>query len=109
MTNDTNHDHELEAEYLSPSDAELLEVAPGDGGLELSVAVFCPECGQTLALDAPVAESSEIDLELPLEDAEDSYDCTVASASRTTSASSATAPVAVANTGLTSISAIASR
>ncbi len=74
MTTDTNHEHELEAEYLSPADAEVLDVAPGNGGVDLSVAVPCSECGQTLALDAPVAGISEIDLELPLEDAEDSYD-----------------------------------
>lgn len=74
MTTDTNHEHELKAEYLSPADAEVLDVAPGNGGVDLSVAVPCPECGQTLVLDAPVAGISEIDLELPLEDAEDSYD-----------------------------------
>jgi hypothetical protein len=74
MSVDTNHDHELEAEYLSPSDTEVLEIEPSGGGLEVRVAVPCPECGQTLALDAAVSVISEIDLELPLEDAEDSYD-----------------------------------
>lgn len=70
----TDHDHELEAEYLSPSDAALLEIEPEREGLSLRVAVPCPECGQALALDAEVTSISEVDLELPLEDAEDSYD-----------------------------------
>lgn len=74
MPVDTDHEHELEAEYLSPSDTEVLEIEPGEGGLRLRVAVPCPECGQTLALDAQVSSVSEIDLELPLEDAEESYD-----------------------------------
>lgn len=74
MSTDTNHEHELEAQYLSPSDTEVLEIEPGEGGLEVRVAVPCPECGQALALDAAVSMISEIDLELPLEDAEDSYD-----------------------------------
>lgn len=74
MSIETNHEHELEAEYLSPSDTEVLEITPGESELDLRVAVPCPECGQTLALDAPVASITEIDLELPLEDAEDSYD-----------------------------------
>lgn len=74
MAPTNSHEHELEAEYLSPTDAEILEIEAGEQGLQLHVAVPCPECGQTLALDAPVSAISEIDLELPLEDAEDSYD-----------------------------------
>ncbi len=74
MVPDTNHGHELEAEYLSTTDAAVLEIDSDDGGLQFRIAVPCPECGQTLALDAPVTSISEIDLELPLEDAEDSYD-----------------------------------
>lgn len=74
MSQSNSHEHELEAEYLSLSDTEVLEIEPGEQGLQLRVAVPCPECGQTLALDAPVSSISEIDLELSLEDAEDSYD-----------------------------------
>lgn len=74
MSPTNSHEHELEAEYLSRSDTEILEIELGEQGLQLRVAVPCPECGQTLALDAPVSSISEIDLELPLEDAEDSYD-----------------------------------
>lgn len=74
MPRDTDHEHELEAEYLSPSDTDVLEIEPGGGGLQIRVAVPCPECGQTLALDAQVDSVTEIDLELPLEDAEESYD-----------------------------------
>lgn len=74
MTPTTNHEHELEAEYLSPSDAEVLEIEPDGDGIALRIAVPCPECGQSLALDTAISSVSEIDLELPLEDAEDSYD-----------------------------------
>lgn len=74
MPHPSDHRHDLEAEYLSPSDAAILEIESADSGLELHVAVPCPECGQSLALDTTVEKISEIDLELPLEDAEDSYD-----------------------------------
>lgn len=74
MAPTNSHEHDLEAEYLSPADTAVLEVEPDEDGLQLRVAVPCPECGQTLALDASVSSVSEIDLELPLEDAEDSYD-----------------------------------
>lgn len=68
------HEHELEAEYLHPTDAKVLSIHSEDDGLAVLIAVPCPECGDTLELFAPVSKVEESELELPLEDPEDPYD-----------------------------------
>jgi hypothetical protein len=74
MVTHTDHRHSLDAEFLHPRDAKILHIEADDDGVELTVAVACPECGQTLDLVAPVERIVESDVELPLEDAEEAYD-----------------------------------
>ena len=65
-------DHDLDAEYLYPSDADVLDIYDGEGGLRVTLAIACPECGEALSLDASVETVEEGDFELPLDD--DLYD-----------------------------------
>jgi ribulose-bisphosphate carboxylase large chain len=67
-----DHEHELSAEYIYASDAEVLEISDADGGLQVDVAVICPECSETLLLTTTVDRVTEADTELPLDD--DYYD-----------------------------------
>lgn len=69
-------DHPLDAEYLYPSDAVVLDLYddPGTGSLALRIAVPCPDCDATLELTAPVEEVGETDMEIPIEDTKDAYD-----------------------------------
>lgn len=69
-----DHEHELEANYLYPSDAEVLSIHSDDDSLVLQLAVPCPECGETLELFGTVSKITESELELPLEDVEETYD-----------------------------------
>ncbi|MES3517373.1 MAG: hypothetical protein PPP58_06900 [Natronomonas sp.] len=59
--------HELEAEFLYPSDTDVLDLYE-DGGLRVRLALPCPECGTALELDAGVEAIEEGDFELPLDD-----------------------------------------
>lgn len=67
-------DHDLDAEYLYPSDAQILAIDEEGGQLRFVIAVPCPDCGQALKLTAPVETVEETSLELPLDDPEDVYD-----------------------------------
>jgi len=60
--------HELNPEYIYPSDIDVLDVDATETGLVLNVALPCPECGQALELSTDVTVVSESDLELPLDD-----------------------------------------
>lgn len=73
-TDPENCDHELDAEYLYPADAQILEIADRDGEPTFTVAVPCPECDQPLELTLTVESIEESALSLPLDDAEDVYD-----------------------------------
>lgn len=66
--------HDLDAEYLYPSDVDVLELQGQGGDLVIRFALPCPECGQALELEAGVEHIEESDLNLPLDDAEDVYD-----------------------------------
>ena len=70
----TEHDHDLEAEYLTAADATVLEIADADGSPTVDLVVPCPTCGDPLRLSARVEEVTETEMELPLDDAEDQYD-----------------------------------
>jgi hypothetical protein len=67
-------DHPLDAEFLYPSDAAVVDLFDGTDGLAIRLALPCPECGETLELIADVGAVREADYELPLEDAEEQYD-----------------------------------
>jgi hypothetical protein len=67
-----NYDRDLDAEYLYPSDADVLDISPSDDGIRIRLAVPDPETGDGLVLEALVDEIEEGDFELPLDD--DRYD-----------------------------------
>lgn len=68
MSYEADHEHELEAEYLYPSDVDVLDVLDRDGGLVIEFALPCPECGDALEATAQVTDVEESDLDLPLDD-----------------------------------------
>lgn len=63
-----DHEHALEAEYLSASDAASLEFYESDGSLWVDTVVPCPTCSETLRLSASVRAVVDSDVELPLYD-----------------------------------------
>ena len=67
-------EHDLDAEYRYPSDAEVMEIASRDDRIVFTIAVPCPDCDAALELTAPVEAVAESALSLPLDDAEDVYD-----------------------------------
>jgi hypothetical protein len=67
-----NYDRELDAEYLYPSDADVLDISPSDDGIRIRLAVPDPETGKGLVLEALVDDIEEGNFELPLDD--DRYD-----------------------------------
>ncbi|RBI61131.1 hypothetical protein DMJ13_15505 [halophilic archaeon] len=69
-----SHEHELEAEYLAPADAVVLDLYERDESLFIDVVVPCPTCSEPLRLSARVTEVADSDVELPLEDADELYD-----------------------------------
>lgn len=66
-------DHDLDPEFLYPSDAAVLDLYEDDD-LMIRFAIPCPECDQPVELEARVEERREASLSLPLDDAEDVYD-----------------------------------
>lgn len=70
----TDHEHDLDPEYLSATDATVLEISSTDGGLDVELVVPCPTCSEPLRLSAAVHAVTEADVELPLDDAADCYD-----------------------------------
>jgi len=67
-------DHDLDPEYLYPSDGQLLEIFEDAGDTVFRIALPCPECDQAVEVTARTESVEEADLELPLEDTEDVYD-----------------------------------
>lgn len=61
-------DHELDAEYIYPSDADVLSIEDGDGEVRVTIALPCPNCGQALSLESTVDSVAEGDFDLPLDD-----------------------------------------
>jgi hypothetical protein len=68
------HAHDVDAEYLFPADARVVDLYELEDDLRVTVAVPCPECDETLALDGSVETVVEESLEVPLEEADDLYD-----------------------------------
>jgi hypothetical protein len=59
---------ELDAEFLYPSDADVLDISNDDGDILVRLAVPDPETGEGLELTARVESIEEGDFELPLDD-----------------------------------------
>lgn len=68
MSYEREHEHDLDAEYLYPSDVDVLNVVERDGELVAEFALPCPECNDALELEAQVTRVEESDIELPLDD-----------------------------------------
>ncbi|MGM0717795.1 MAG: hypothetical protein ACQET5_11625 [Halobacteriota archaeon] len=59
----------LDAEYLYPSDADILEISNDDGGrIRVRFAVPDPETGEGLVLDAVIERIEKGEFERPLDD-----------------------------------------
>lgn len=61
-------DHELDAEYIYPSDADILSIEDVDGEVRVTIALPCPNCGQALSLESTIDSVEEGDFDLPLDD-----------------------------------------
>ncbi|PSP41376.1 hypothetical protein BRC63_04255 [Halobacteriales archaeon QH_10_70_21] len=61
-------EHEVEAEYLYPSDTDVLNIEAEAGDVVVTLAAPCPECGTGLAIEATVETVEDGDFELPLDD-----------------------------------------
>ena len=71
---ESDHEHDLEAEYLSANDATPVEIYADGGAVIVDFIVPCPTCSDPLRLSARVTELAEADVDLPLEDESDLYD-----------------------------------
>lgn len=67
-----NTDFDLDAEFLYPSDADVLDISSSADGIQIRLAVPDPETGAGLVLEATVDSIEEGDFELPLD--EERYD-----------------------------------
>ncbi|MEF8778619.1 MAG: hypothetical protein V5A36_06895 [Natronomonas sp.] len=67
-----NPPSDLDAEFLYPSDADVLDIFESDDGICVRFAVPDPETGTGLVLEAVVESIEEGDFEFPLDD--DRYD-----------------------------------
>lgn len=67
-------EHDLDAEYLHPSDGRVLEFYEDDtDSLRVAIAVPCPECDQAVRLETVVESTEELDVDTPFGDIEDFY------------------------------------
>lgn len=58
----------LDADYLYPSDADVLDISSDGDGIRVRFVVPDPETGDGLTLEATVESAEEGDFELPLDD-----------------------------------------
>lgn len=68
------HEHDIDGQYLAPSDGEVLDVYGTGDDFTIEVVVPCPECDQALEVtfSSPTAVE-ESDIEFPLDDAESAF------------------------------------
>ncbi|MFC6733453.1 MULTISPECIES: hypothetical protein [unclassified Haladaptatus] len=68
--------HPLDAEFLYPSDAEVLAIEQRDDSdaLVVTLALPCPECGHDLRVETQVSSVEETVMEARMEDPQDTYD-----------------------------------
>jgi len=60
--------HELDAEYVYPSDVDVLGAANDGESVVFTLAIPCPECGTALEVRARTETIAEGEFELPLDD-----------------------------------------
>ncbi|MFB6086961.1 MAG: hypothetical protein ABEJ85_00445 [Haloarculaceae archaeon] len=69
------HEHDIDGEYLAPSDGAILDVYGAGDDLRLEVALPCPECDQPVeVVFESTGEVVESDIDFPLDDAEAALD-----------------------------------
>ena len=69
MSQDSDPVTELDAEYLYPSDADVISISNDeDGGIRVRFVVPDPDTGEGLVLEATVESVEEGDFEFPLDD-----------------------------------------
>lgn len=59
---------DLDAEFIYPSDVDVLEMANDGENVVFTLALSCPECGTPLEIEARSEAVAEGDFELPLDD-----------------------------------------
>ena len=60
--------HDLDAEFIYPSDVDVLETGSERGDLVFTLALPCPECGTALKVETRSEPVVEGDFELLLDD-----------------------------------------
>lgn len=60
--------HELDAEYVYPSDVDVLGTENDGETVVFTLALPCPECGRALEITARSETITEGDFQLPLDD-----------------------------------------
>jgi len=65
--------HDIDPEYLHPSDCRVLDVTGEPGTVDVALAVPCTECDEAVRLDTRVESKTELDMDTPFGDVEDFY------------------------------------
>jgi hypothetical protein len=68
------HEHDIDGQYLAPSDGAILDVYGAGEDLTIEVVLPCPECDQALEVTfgSPTAVE-ESDIDFSLDDAESAF------------------------------------
>jgi hypothetical protein len=61
-------DHDLDAEFLYPSDVDVLDLSNHGDDVVVALALPCPECDQALRVETTVSAVAEGEFDLPLDD-----------------------------------------
>lgn len=70
-----SHEHDIDGEYLAPSDGAILDIYGTGDDLTLEVILPCPECDQPVeVLFRNTGQVEESDIDFPLDDAEAALD-----------------------------------
>lgn len=68
---DMAHEHQLDSEYLTPSDGTILEINGAGNDLSVEMILPCPECDEPLRVTFNRnGDVEETGLSFPLDDAE---------------------------------------
>jgi hypothetical protein len=63
-------DHSLDGEYLTTSDAAVVDLYGEGDAFRVDLVVSCQDCGQALRLTLEEEAREETDVDFPLDDAE---------------------------------------